>query len=86
MKYYYVRSKEHPWRIWLTTNQEQEEYERFRDTKNNLPISVPPTTVDRIDIHSQEFGYTKSSTYQYNFIGCIIVISKGKIEQLITNL
>lgn len=78
---HYIQSKENKWRIWITNNLNQNEFERFKDSKNNYPFIVPPTIEDRIDIYQND---NKGELYNLNFNnGCIIVIEKGIIKNII---
>ena len=77
-KLFCIQSTEHKWRVWLTTNLNQTERERFKDVRNNQFITVPPTDGDRIDILGKEFQH-----YTYDFKGLVIVIKEGEIKQLI---
>lgn len=81
-KIYYIQSEENPWRIWVTKNINQKEHERFRDSKNNYPFIIPPTTGDRIDIYQTS---DIKSLYQLGFTGCVVVIKSGKISLIQNN-
>jgi hypothetical protein len=82
-KLYLIKSPTHPWRVWKTYNPEpMAEHLRFRDAMNNYPISVPPTTGDRMD-YTSDGSSIKGYTYKAD--GWVIIIRNGSIYQTVSS-
>lgn len=76
-----LKSNSHKWLIWVSKNDEHlTDNQRYRDSKNNYPILVPPTNGNRIDVIP--FNSCNLSGYEYGFKGLVVIIEDGMITNL----